>query len=105
MNTNPSFKAKLSTYDVLETTSLRIFQNQGMNGVKSVIHALNPTPIKATGKLGYKYYAQVLGEKITKKYPQIDEYTQKIKNAKSEELPSLLEKARQNLGKTLDIEI
>ena len=104
-NNSTSFKTKLKTLDVLETTSQRIFQNQGINGIKSVVLTLNPTPIKATGKLGYKHYAQVLGEKIMKKYPQIAQYTQEIKSAKTEELPALLENAAQKLGKELDIEI
>ena len=55
--------------------------------------------------MGYKHYAQVLGEKIMKKYPQIAQYTQEIKSAKTEELPALLENAAQKLGKELDIEI
>lgn len=104
-NKRQSFGVKLKTFDVLETTSLRLFQGHGMTGVKSVIGALHTEPIKATGKVGYKHFAQNLSEKITKKYPLINDYSQKLNSAPQKDIPSILNEALSKLGKEIDIVI
>ncbi len=101
----PSFNARLQTFDLLETTSLRLFQGKGMTGVKSVITTLHPQPPKATGCVGFRHFAKALSEKINQKYPIIGEFSQKIDNAKNSELPGILEEAVKKLGKEIDIEI
>ncbi len=101
----PSFNARLRTFDVLEITSLRLFQGNGMSGVKSVITTLHPQPPKATGCVGFKHFAKTLSEKINQKYPIIGEFSQKISKAETSELPKILEDAVKKLGKEIDVEV
>ena len=75
---SPMFNARLNTAEVLETTSQKIFYSDGTSGLKNVILALNDKPFKATGPKGYRHYAQIIGRKITDKYPKIKEATESI---------------------------
>ena len=76
---NINFGVKLKTLSVLETTTQRIFSDNGINGIKEVTLSLRKSPFKATGQKGYKHLAEITGEKIIQKYPQIAKVTQSIK--------------------------
>ena len=109
---NINFNAKLDTASVLETTSLTIFRNEGINGVKHVVDALKINQKKATGSRGYKYFAQIAGERICEKYPQIAEITQEIKNLviknpkiTKKELNKKISPIIEKIGETMDIEL
>lgn len=77
-NTNPQlhFGTKLETAKVLEVTSQKIFQSNGIEGCREVIIALNGKP--AVGSNGYRKHAIEIGKKITEKYPEIAEATEEI---------------------------
>lgn len=109
---NPSFQVKLSTVSVLETTSMKIMEDNGLSGVRDVIMSLNKTPFRATGSKGYAYYAKKIGEAIVDKYPQIACATQHIKQILEEnpsisrqELRTRVESIVKNLGDVVDITI
>lgn len=77
-STNITFGTKLETAKVLEVTSQRIFQSDGIEGCKEVVNALSPTPIKAVGHKGYRHYAVMFGKEIVDKYPEIAKATDEI---------------------------
>ena len=111
-NDNINFGIKLNTGNVLEVTSLKIFQSEGLAGCKEVVKALNKTPIKATGNRGYKYYAKNIGQKIMDKYPKIAEATDKINlitaknpDIKKQELNEQVQAIIKDIGNEIDIVI
>lgn len=62
-NININFGARLETAKVLEVTTQKIFQSNGIEGCKEVVNSLQTIPIKATGNKGYRYYAQEIARK------------------------------------------
>lgn len=108
--TNPYFGIKIKTQSVLEATSMKIFHNTGADGLKEVYFALEGT--KFPGHVGYKGHAEILGQKIINKYPEIKKATQEILEI-SEKYPLLnkieFEKRIQHIvnrfGDTIDITI
>ena len=107
---NVNFGIKLDTRKVLEVTSKKIFYSTGTDGIRDVIKALHPTPIKATGAKGYRYYADVYGAKIVEKYPDIAAATADVikianenKFIKKAEFAQLLQPVVDRLGKEVDI--
>lgn len=110
VNNSPNFGVKLNTISVLEATTMKIFYNDGITGFKEVAHALNDSPIKATGSKGYKYYAEKFGKMIVEKYPEIAQVTKEIKdivakhpNYKKRDLLPLIEPIVNKLEKEIDI--
>ncbi len=111
-NSRLNFGTRLDTGKVLEVTSMKIFQSDGIGGCKEVIQALNDKPIKAAGSRGYKYYAKVIGEKIIHKYPQIADATNKINDITSKnpniskaDLNRYVQPIIEKIGKEIDIVI
>ena len=107
---NINFGVKLDSRKVLEVTSKKIFYSVGTDGIRDVIKALHPTPIKATGAKGYRYYADLYGEKIMDKYPDIAKATSDViriadenKFIKKTELAQLIQPVINRLGKEVDI--
>lgn len=107
---NVNFGVKLNTVSVLETTSLRIIQNDGIVGIRDVVLNLWDKPFKATGNRGYKYMAEIIGEKIIAKYPEIANATERIKEIvkinpyiKKEDLAVKIKPIIDDLGDTVDI--
>lgn len=107
---NLNFNARLNTASVLETTSLTIFRDDGLNGIKQVVNELKINPKKATGWRGYRYFAQIAGEKICAKYPEIENATKQIKKIKkdnpkmtSSELYDRITPIIAQIGETIDI--
>jgi hypothetical protein len=75
---NTSFGVRIKTANILEATTMRIFYNDGIEGFKDVIEKLDTSNRKATGCRGYKYYANILGNKVQEKYPEIEKATKRI---------------------------
>lgn len=111
-NNQPSFGIKLNTASVLESTSMKIFKNDGITGFKEVTQAFSPKPIKAVGNRGYKYYAKMYGEQIVEKYPEIAAATAQIlkiirdnPDLKKAELYNKIRPIINSLGEEVDITI
>lgn len=107
-----NFGVKLNTIQVIETSALMNLGSVGTDGFKAVINGLRETPLKATGKLGYRYYAQIYGEQICAKYPEIKAVADKLQalkaanpDIKKSELLSSIDSELQNLGKEIDINL
>ena len=111
---NISFGVKLRTISVFESTSGKIFGDNSVEGFKELINAF-PDYIgerRATGGRGYVYYAKLIGDAITQKYPEIDETNREIMNiisknqyAKKSELQEKIFPLLEKYGETLDIEL
>lgn len=111
---SPNFGIKLDTASVLEVTSLKIFKSEGISGIRQVVNALNgkPSNYSCYGHKGFRYQAELFGEKIQEKYPQIKEATEKIiaiteKNPaiKKQTLNKEIKPIIQELGEEIDITI
>lgn len=107
---SPYFGVKLNTTSVLEATTMKIIYNNSIEGFKEVAHALNETPIKATGSKGYKYYADKFGKMILEKYPQIAQATKDIQeiieknpNMRKKDLAKLVQPVVDRFDKQIDI--
>jgi len=73
-----NFGQKYPTGRILEITSRKIFEPDGVMGYIETLKALHGNVPRYTGHLGYKRYAEIVGEKITAKYPEIAKATQDI---------------------------
>lgn len=111
MQYNPAFGIKLNTKDVLEVTTLKILNNNGLNGVRDVILKLNPKSENRIGNKGFKGQAQIIGAKIMQKYPQIKLATEKINShytsdfKKSKHFQEMYKNILDTLGNEIDIVI
>ncbi len=76
-NNNIYFGEKFETGKILEVTTQKIFYSEGFSGPKEVITKLHGKT--AIGNRGYKYLAEIIGKKITDKYPEIKKATNQIK--------------------------
>ena len=85
---NTTFGHRLKTVNVLEVTTQRIIQSNGIEGPKNVILKLYDKPFKATGHRGFRFMAETIGKKIVEKYPRIKEATDTI-NAITAQNPSI----------------
>lgn len=74
----PNFGVKMDTSNVLEVTSLKMINGNGVNGMKDVFLKLNPSKENRIGCRGYFGYAKEIGQKIMKKYPEIKKATDSI---------------------------
>ena len=113
-HSNINFGIKLNTGNVLEVTSLKIFQSDGITGIKDVVNTLNgkPANFSCYGHKGFKYQAKQIGAKIMDKYPEIKSATDEIisitnKNPdmSKSELNDAVKPLIENLGKEIDITI
>lgn len=109
-DTNINFGTKINTINVLETAAMINLNSIGTDGLKTVINALRETPLKATGKVGYRHYAKIYGEQICAKYPEIKAVADKLKtlkasnqNIKKAELLDSIKPDLQKLGSEVDI--
>ncbi len=76
--TNISFGEKYPTGHILEITSRKIFEPDGVTGYINKMKKLHGNVPKYTGHLGYRRYAEIVGNKIMAKYPKIKEATDEI---------------------------
>lgn len=108
---NPAFGIKLNTKEVLEVTTQKQILNNGIEGMKNVVLALQPVYKDHVGSKGYRGLAKDLGEKILAKYPDLVKPTMMLKEAfsnqtrLSEDGLELVNKITKELGETIDITI
>jgi translation initiation factor 2 alpha subunit (eIF-2alpha) len=109
----PSFGINIKTVNILEATTMKIFYNDGIDGMKNVVKSLEKNSTKKNvGCRGYKYYAQNYGEQIVKKYPNIAKATDEIKliiennkSLKKKDLFELIKPVVNKLGENIDINL
>ena len=109
---NIIFGHKFKTVNVLEVTTQRIIESNGIEGPKNVILKLYDKPFKGTGHRGFRYMAENLGAKITEKYPEIRQATEAINeiikenpNITKQELSSAAKPIIKQIGEEIDITI
>lgn len=103
----PNFGIKLDTSNVLEVTSLKMINGNGINGMKDVFLKLNPSKENRVGCRGYFGYAKELGEKIMAKYPEIKKATGTIVEIydKYKNNPQKMKKECQNIIEQIGNEV
>ncbi len=75
---NINFGEKYPTGRVLEITTRKIFEPDGVNGYIETLKQIHGNVPRYTGNQGYKKYAEIIGEKITAKYPELAQATKDI---------------------------
>lgn len=109
---SPYFGAKVNTINVLETTTLLNIKSETISELKPMIDTFWPVKLKATGNKGYRYFLNIIGDKITEKYPHISdasfellEFKRKNPKATKKDLQEFVKPIINKLGETIDIEI
>ena len=69
--TNISFGEKYPTAKVLEITTCKIFEPDGVTGYINTLKQLHGNVPRYTGHQGYKRNAEEVGAKIKAKYPEL----------------------------------
>ena len=77
-NTNISFGEKYPTGRVLEITTRKIFEPDGVAGYIETLKQLHGNVPRYTGHQGYRRYAEEVSAKILSKYPKIAKATEDI---------------------------
>ncbi len=70
-NNNINFKQKYPTGKILEITSLKIFEPDGVSGYINTLKEIHGNVPRYVGSQGYKRYAEEISAKIVEKYPEI----------------------------------
>lgn len=109
---NPTFGTKFNTVKILETTTLKFIEPEGVSGLRPVIDTFWGEPFKAAGNRGYKYYLEKIGQRIVEKHPNIAEATEQIleftrqnPQANKQELKEFVKPIIEKLGKEVDIQL
>ena len=76
--TNISFGEKYPTARILEITSCKIFEPDGMSGFIETLKQVHGNVPRYTGHQGFRRYAKEVSEKILAKYPDIAKATEDI---------------------------
>ena len=76
--TNISFGEKYPTAKILEITTRKIFEPDGVTGYIETLKKVHGNVPRYTGHQGYRRYAEEVSEKILAKYPKIAQATQDI---------------------------
>lgn len=97
-----NFYAKYKTSQVLEITTRKIFDPEGVNGYINTLKAIHGNLPKYFGHLGYKKYAIEVGNKIIAKYPQIADATKDILDIVEKEPQILPKELGQKVSPILD---
>ena len=110
--TNLTFGTKYPTGKILEVTTRKIFEPDGVMGYIDTLKKLHGNIPRYTGPLGYKKYAEEVSQKIIAKYPKIAQATEDIlkiaENNKSpfaRDLKILVQPILDRFGKNVDIVI
>lgn len=109
---NTNFGQKYPTGRVLEITSRKIFEPDGVTGYIETLKQIHGNVPRYTGHQGYKRYAEEVSEKILAKYPKIAQATQDIieiadnnRVLRAKDLKELVQPVLDRFGKTVDIVI
>ena len=110
--TDINFGQRYSTAKILEVTTRKIFEPDGVSGYIETVKQLHGNVPRYTGNQGYRRYAEEVSEKILAKYPKIAKATSDIieiaNNSKSpfaRDLRILVQPVLDRFGKTVDIVI
>ena len=76
--TNITFGEKYPTGRILEITTRKIFEPDGVTGYIETLKQVHGNVPRYTGHQGYKRYAEEVGDKIIAKYPEIAQATHDI---------------------------
>lgn len=76
--TNISFGEKYPTAKILEITTRKIFEPDGVTGYIETLKKVHGNVPRYTGHQGYRRYAEEVSEKILAKYPKIAQATKDI---------------------------
>ncbi len=105
-----NFKSKYPTGRILEVTTRKIFEPDGVMGYIKTIKELHGNVPKYIGNKGYRHYAEAVSEKITEKYPEIKqasidiiEIAEKNKYATPRELKSKISHILGRFDSEIDI--
>ncbi len=77
-NTNINFRQKYPTGRILEITTKKIFEPDGVSGYIETLKQIHGNVPRYTGHQGYRRYADEVTVKILSKYPEIAAATQDI---------------------------
>ena len=75
---NINFGQKYPTGRILEITTHKIFEPDGVSGYIETLKQIHGNVPRYTGHQGYRRYANEVSEKILAKYPKIAQATQDI---------------------------
>lgn len=107
---SPSFGAKVRTIQVLEAASSHMIESENVTDFKPFINDLWYTPVSYTGRKGFRYYIQKIGEKLKEKYPNIKFESEKIvnyanqnPNAKRQDFQEFVKPIIDKLGQNIDV--
>ena len=110
--TNINFGQKYPTGRVLEVTSRKIFEPDGVQGYIETLKQIHGNVPRYTGHQGYRRYAIEISEKIFAKYPEIKKASEEIlqiadknPNIFSKDLKILVQPILDRFGKEIDIVI
>lgn len=110
--TNINFGQKYPTGRILEITTRKIFEPDGVMGYIETLKQIHGNIPRYTGHQGYKRYAEEVGNKIIAKYPEIAQATKDIieiaeKNnlILTKDLKKMVQPVLDRFGKEVDIVI
>ncbi len=108
--TNISFGEKYPTCRILEITTRKIFEPDGVTGYIETLKKVHGNVPRYTGHQGYKRYAAEVGGKIIAKYPKIAQASEDIlkiveenKNPLPKDLKILVQSVLDRFEKEIDI--
>ena len=111
-NTNISFKEKYPTGRILEITTKKIFEPDGVSGYIETLKQIHGNVPRYTGHQGNRRYADEIAVKILEKYPKIAAATkdildiaEKSKSPFAKDLKVLVQPILDRFGKEIDIVI
>ncbi len=112
ISNNINFEKKYKTSSILQITTQKILEPEGMESYISTVKEMYGTMPKYIGCRGYKGYALELTKKIFAKYPQIKDATELVNNvaiqnktATPKQLREKIQPIIEKLGDELDIVI
>jgi len=110
--TNISFGEKYPTGRILEITTKKIFEPDGVTGYIETLKKVHGNVPRYTGHQGYRRYAEEAGKKILAKYPEIKQASEDIltiaennKNPFGRDLKILIQPILDRFEKEIDIVI
>ena len=77
-NDNINFCQKYPTGRILEITTRKIFEPDGVSGYIETLKQVHGNVPRYTGHQGYRRYAEEVAEKILNKYPDLAQATKEI---------------------------
>ena len=109
-NDSINFCQKYPTGRILEITTRKIFEPDGVTGYIETLKQIHGNVPRYTGHLGYRRYAEEVGGKILNKYPdlaqatkEILEISQNVKSPFTKDLKKAVQPVLDRFEKEIDI--